>query len=97
LAEDPPDAEVKYFGLIPTAQGRGLGPFLLDASLRSYWQTEQPRRLWLHTDTWDHPKAMGLYARMGFQRFAVHDLPASATHQDYRTAIGLTPRDPQVV
>lgn len=89
LGDLAPDVELKYFGLIPSVHGRGLGPWLLDAALRDYWATATPSRLWLHTDTWDDPKAVTLYANIGFREFAKFDLPANATHKDYRVAIGL--------
>jgi ribosomal protein S18 acetylase RimI-like enzyme len=59
------DVEMVNFGLVPAMQGRKLGPFLLDRALRAVWQ-HRPRRIWLHTDTNDHPKAVGTYERAGF-------------------------------
>ena len=53
------------FGLVPAMQGMKLGPFLLDRALRAVWQNG-PRRIWLHTDTNDHPRAATVYARAGF-------------------------------
>lgn len=65
-----PDVELKNFGLVPQAQGRGLGPWLLGVALESEWR-RKPRRIWLHTDTWDHPAAMAVYRRAGFEITAV--------------------------
>ncbi|HLW24933.1 MAG TPA: GNAT family N-acetyltransferase [Steroidobacteraceae bacterium] len=62
---DPP-IELTHFGLIPSAQGRGLGPWLLAVSLQAVWRSGA-RRIWLHTDTWDHPAALGCYQRAGFR------------------------------
>lgn len=62
------DVELAHFGLIPRFQGRKLGPFLLDRSLRAAW-SHRPRRLWLHTDTFDHPSAQSVYTRAGFRPF----------------------------
>jgi len=70
-----PQVELKNFGLIPEAQGRGLGPWLLSVALREEW-TASPARSWLHTDTWDHPAAIRVYERAGFRVYAVHDQPA---------------------
>lgn len=64
-----PDVELTYFGLVPDAQGQRLGPFLLDWALRAVWSLE-PRRIWLHTDTKDHPKAKATYERAGFRVYA---------------------------
>jgi ribosomal protein S18 acetylase RimI-like enzyme len=70
-----PQVELKNFGLIPEAQGRGLGPWLLSVALSEEW-TASPVRIWLHTDTWDHPAAIGVYERAGFRVYAAHDEPA---------------------
>lgn len=64
-----PDVELTHFGLIPAFQGRKLGPFLLDQSLRAVWSLG-PQRLWLHTDTFDHPGAQAVYRRAGFTAYA---------------------------
>ena len=63
------EVELKHFGLIPAAQGRRLGPYLLDWSLRAIW-SDRPDRIWLHTDTNDHPKAKSTYERIGFKSYA---------------------------
>ena len=60
-----PDVELTHFGLIPQAQRRQLGPYLLDYALRRIWALPT-RRVWLHTDTNDHPKAIATYQRAGF-------------------------------
>jgi GNAT superfamily N-acetyltransferase len=65
-----PEVEIKNFGLIPEAQGRGLGSWLLSVALNEEWRF-QPKRIWLHTDTWDHPSAMNVYARAGFKIYDV--------------------------
>lgn len=68
----PQEIEIKNFGLIPQAQGRGLGPWLLRTALHHAWQSNT-RRIWLHTDTWDHPSAISVYERAGFKIYAVRD------------------------
>jgi len=67
-----PEIELKNFGLVPGAQGRGLGPWLLLLALREEWKSN-PTRIWLHTDTWDHPAAIRVYQRAGFRVYAVRD------------------------
>ena len=62
------NVELTHFGLVPVAYGRRLGPWLLDAALRAVWH-ETTRRLWLHTDTNDHPKAQATYRRAGFEAY----------------------------
>ena len=61
-----PDIELMNFGLVPDAQGKKFGPFLLDHALRQVW-SQETRRIWLHTDTNDHPKAIATYERAGFR------------------------------
>jgi ribosomal protein S18 acetylase RimI-like enzyme len=67
-----PEIELKNFGLIPEAQGRGLGPWLLSVALQGEWRSD-PTRIWLHTDTWDHPAAVRVYERAGFHVYAVRE------------------------
>ena len=64
-----PVVELVHFGLVPAFQGRRLGPFLLDRSLRAAWLL-RPERLWLHTDTHDHAAAQPVYGRAGFRVYA---------------------------
>ena len=59
------ETELCYFGLIPEFIGRGLGPFLLRAAIDQAW-LRPINRLWVHTRTFDHPKALGHYQRAGF-------------------------------
>ena len=70
-----PQIELKNFGLVPHAQGRGLGPWLLATALQGEWRSN-PDRIWLHTDQWDHPAALRVYARAGFRVFDERDEPA---------------------
>lgn len=63
-----PVIELTHFGLVPEAQGRGLGPRLLGVALEAEWRAGA-RRIWLHTDTWDHPAAVRVYERAGFRLY----------------------------
>lgn len=65
-AADTDEIELTHFGLVPAAYGRRIGPWLLDTALRAVWR-ETTRRIWLHTDTNDHPKAQATYRRAGFE------------------------------
>jgi ribosomal protein S18 acetylase RimI-like enzyme len=69
-----PEVELKNFGLIPGAQGAGLGPWLLMVALHEEWKSN-PKRIWLHTDTWDHPAAIRVYERAGFRVYDVRHEP----------------------
>jgi GNAT superfamily N-acetyltransferase len=59
------ETKLCYFGLIPEFIGRGLGPFLLQAAIDRAW-SRPIERFWVHTCTFDHPRALGLYQRAGF-------------------------------
>lgn len=59
------EVELVHFGLDPAVHGKGLGTYLLDRSLRACW-AHGPKRVWLHTDSNDHPSAAFVYARAGF-------------------------------
>lgn len=63
-----PDIELAYFGIVPKFIGKGLGPTLLRAAVDDAWR-RQPRRLWVHTCSLDHPKAMRCYERAGFVQY----------------------------
>jgi len=89
---EPLGSEIVYFGLSPAFQGRRFGPYLLDVALRQHWKTNSPHRVWLHTDTWDDPRALPLYKRVGFRVFATLDLPETTTEEEYRAMVRELPR-----
>ncbi|MFQ5773584.1 MAG: GNAT family acetyltransferase [Kiloniellaceae bacterium] len=65
---EPPDIELAYFGLMPEFIGKGLGAYLLGSAIDIAW-SHDPKRLWVHTNTLDHPKALPLYQRFGFKPY----------------------------
>jgi len=69
----PPDIELAYFGLLPEFIGHHLGAYLLDRAIRLAF-THRPTRLWLHTQTLDHPRALPLYQRLGFTPYKTERL-----------------------
>jgi hypothetical protein len=44
----------------------------LAEALSETWKSN-PSRIWLHTDTWDHPAAVKVYERAGFRIYDVRD------------------------
>jgi GNAT superfamily N-acetyltransferase len=60
-----PDIELSFFGVTPDLIGKGAGRALLAHCLPLEWQHE-PRRIWLHTCTADHPGALAFYMKFGF-------------------------------
>lgn len=65
-----PEVEISMFGLFPEFIGRKLGPYFLDWAIGYVWKENRPPRLWLHTCTLDHPKALAMYRRAGFVEYA---------------------------
>ena len=60
--------EIVFFGVTANLVGTGAGRFLMNRALARAWS--QPiMRLWLHTCTFDHPRALGFYQRAGFRPF----------------------------
>lgn len=60
--------EIVFFGLVPEAIGRGLGRRVFARVVALAWQSA-PRRVWLHTCTEDHPKALRFYVAAGFRPY----------------------------
>ena len=67
LRADDEGVEVAYFGLLPHAQGRGLGGHLLTHALTRAF--ELAPRAWLHTCTLDSPRALPNYRARGLRPF----------------------------
>jgi GNAT superfamily N-acetyltransferase len=65
----PRETKLCYFGLIPEFIGRRLGPYLLQAAIDQAWSRPLDR-FWLHTSTFDHPKALSTYQQAGFVVYA---------------------------
>jgi|APSaa5957512535_1039671.scaffolds.fasta_scaffold59957_2 ribosomal protein S18 acetylase RimI-like enzyme len=70
-----PTIELAYFGIMPEFIGLGLGPYLLGQALDMIWQRE-PSRVTVNTCTLDHPKALPLYQRFGFNPYNQEEVPA---------------------
>ncbi len=62
----PGEVKIEYFGLLPDRIGGGLGGFLLRTLLH---EAARPGvdRIWLHTCTEDHPRAVDVYQYFGFR------------------------------
>ena len=64
----PGECEFCFFGLVPKAVGQGWGRILMNEAVRRAW-AEPIERLWVHTCTLDHPRALGFYMRSGFRPY----------------------------
>jgi GNAT superfamily N-acetyltransferase len=73
LRRDADDGvEIAYFGLLPEFTGRGLGGHLLTEAVERAWASGA-RRVWLHTNTLDHPAALPNYLKRGFTIFKTEE------------------------
>ncbi len=67
-ARGRPTVNLSYFGLLPHAVGRGLGPAFVAAAVQTAWATEPGlRTLTVNTCTADHPRALPGYIAAGFK------------------------------
>lgn len=73
------EVEIAYFGLIPEYVGRGFGKYLLAWGLARAW-SYRPRRVWLHTCTLDHPRALGVYQRAGLEVYHREEVQEPVEH-----------------
>jgi GNAT superfamily N-acetyltransferase len=71
-AQSDDAVELVYFGLLPTFIGRGLGSELLTTAIERAWQLE-PDRIWVHTCTLDHPRALEHYQSHGFKLYKTEE------------------------
>jgi len=69
--------EIVYFGLLPEFTGRGLGGHMLTAAVDAAW-SHDPERVWLHTNTMDHPSALPNYLKRGFAAFQSEEFTPGA-------------------
>jgi GNAT superfamily N-acetyltransferase len=58
-------AELSFFGLVPELTGQGEGRWLMGHALALCWR-KGIERVWVHTCTLDHPRALGFYRAQGF-------------------------------
>ncbi len=67
-AHDPSHFEISFFGLIPELVGKGLGAYFLDQVLLGL-SARDIQRATLETCTLDHPRALPLYQKFGFEPY----------------------------
>ncbi len=65
-AGTPGQCDLAYFGLVPQAIGLGLGHWLLATAVDTAWDLPGVERVTVNTNTLDHPRALGLYQKIGF-------------------------------
>jgi GNAT superfamily N-acetyltransferase len=65
----PDEAELAYFGMMEHATGQGIGRWFLGAAIAACW-SHGPKRVTVQTCTLDHPAALPLYQKLGFEPVA---------------------------
>ena len=80
---ESPDCELAFFGVVPEAVGSGVGKLLIaEAVTRAFARPIE--RLWVHTCSHDHPRALPFYVKAGFKPYKfmieVHDDPRLSGH-----------------
>lgn len=61
------NVEIAYFGLAPKFIGQGFGGYLLSHALKTAWDWEGTKRVWVHTCSLDHPGALKNYQARGME------------------------------
>lgn len=64
--KDETTVDLCYFGLMQHVHGRGLGKWFLGQAVDAAWAMK-PMRVTVNTNTLDHPAALPLYQRIGFE------------------------------
>ncbi len=60
------EMEIVYFGIIESEYGKGLGKKLMSFAIELAWSRDITR-FWLHTCSFDHPRALLFYQENGFE------------------------------
>lgn len=61
----PEKVEIVYLGIAKDYQGFGLGKWFMSSAISAAW-LHKPQRVFLETNTLDHPAALPLYQKLGF-------------------------------
>jgi GNAT superfamily N-acetyltransferase len=68
--DDQGGVEIAYFGLLPEFIGRGFGGALLTSAIEEAWRMSLAiTRVWVHTCTLDHPRALANYQACGMATY----------------------------
>jgi len=68
----PEAIELAYFGIGPKHQGMGIGKWFLLTAIQAAW-AHKPAKVTVHTNTLDHPSALGIYQKFGFSPVAISE------------------------
>ena len=67
--------DLAYFGIMPEFIGQRFGPYLLAEALETAW-SYGPDKVTVNTCTLDHPKALPMYQRFGFEVVGRRTVPS---------------------
>ncbi len=77
-AQPKGNAQIIYFGLLPSFVGRRLGGYLLASAVSRAWEMgPKIERVWVHTCSLDHPAALPNYLARGFTIYAEEEITMS--------------------
>jgi len=62
------ECELSFFGVTPRLIGTRAGRWLMNRAIELAW-SRPIRRLWVHTCTLDHPRALAFYLGSGFSAY----------------------------
>jgi GNAT superfamily N-acetyltransferase len=62
------ECELTFFGLVDSLVGTRAGRWLMNRAMERAW-SRPISRMWVHTCSLDHPKAVPFYMRSGFRPF----------------------------
>jgi GNAT superfamily N-acetyltransferase len=60
--------EIGFFGVTPDLVGAGFGSSLMAFAIDRAWDAS-PARVFLRTCTYDHPRALPFYLKVGFRAY----------------------------
>ncbi|NKC14332.1 MAG: GNAT family N-acetyltransferase [Gammaproteobacteria bacterium] len=76
------EVEIAYFGLIGEFIGQGYGRFFIAWTLHHAWRAGV-ERVWLHTCSLDHPRALRVYQGAGLQPYRSETLHIADPREHY--------------
>ncbi len=81
--DDDRSVEIAYLGLMPDFIGCGIGGYVITEAVKRAWNMDASR-VWVHTCTLDHPRALDQYRSHGFRLFheaeSYLELPEQLSH-----------------
>lgn len=64
------ECELAFLGVTDEIIGNGAGKWMMNHAIDKAWNGDDIDRLWIHTCTLDHPRALPFYIRSGFKPYS---------------------------